>query len=243
MRAGLRLIAPCLLLIALWGLPVAPVLAGSETRPVGKVYLMRGLANIFSYGLDNLAETLRARHVEAQVFGFEQWEQLADDAVSWSMAHGRAPVVIVGHSLGADSAVNMAERMTALGRPPSLVVTFDPVGVTTVGAARGRFLNFYQANNGFGKRLSTNANFHGKLINRDLTGAAGIDHFNMEKDPGLHAQVVNQILAVMTPPRPKLPPQQISPDKPTNPPDIYKPDIVSGPHPARPIATPGPSTE
>lgn len=217
---------------------------------VGRVYLMRGLANVFSYGMDDLAKRLNEKGIEAAVYEYGAWQSLADDAVAWSKANRRAPVVIAGHSLGADAAINMAERMTAEGVPPRLVFTFDPVGVTTIGAARGRFINFYQDNNGFGKQLTPTAGFKGKLENRNLAGVPGLDHFNIDKSAALHADVVKMVATLTyVAPRPKAPPPKEVPDDapmvrapggpqpaaiPVPPAEPGRKDVVSAPEPLPP---------
>eukprot|EP01031_Cornospumella_fuschlensis_P045291 gene45291-55409_t len=122
-------------------------------------------------------------------------------------------VIIIGHSLGADAAITMAERMTSLGVPPRLVITFDPVGVTSIGAARGQFINYYQSNNGFGKALATGPGFKGRLANRNLDGVAAIDHFNIDKSPALHAEVVNTIYNIVRV-RPRPAPAPVAPATP-----------------------------
>ncbi|WP_051357188.1 thioesterase domain-containing protein [Azorhizobium doebereinerae] len=198
---------PRLLALAFAAVVLSLAAHGSASaQPGPRVYLMRGLANVFSTGLDTLASKLQAKGISANVYEYGQWQQLADDAVAWSRANGKAPVVIIGHSLGADTAIEMAERMTALGIPPRLVVTFDPVGVTQVGRSGGRFVNYYQSNNGFGKRLTTGPGFSGTLVNRneDAAAAQGLDHFNIEKAEALHQDVIAMVRALARPkPRPK----------------------------------------
>lgn len=179
----------------------------SAQNSKGHAYLFRGLGGVFSMGLDDLASKLEARGVETTVTGHGSWSSLVDQASAESRRNRGAPIIIIGHSLGADAAIQMAERLTALGTPPRLVVTFDPVGVNTVGPARGRFINFFQSNNGYGKRLSTEKSFRGSLSNLDLAGDRSLDHFNIDKSPRLHAEVVNRVRAITAPkkaaPRPK----------------------------------------
>ncbi|MGU3494518.1 thioesterase domain-containing protein [Xanthobacteraceae bacterium A53D] len=201
-RFGFALPRVFSLFLAALFLTIAAGSAHAQSGP--RVYLMRGLANVFSTGMDDLARKMQAQGINAQVYEHGQWAQLADDAVAWSKASRRGAVVIIGHSLGADSAIEMAQRMTAQGVAPRLVVTFDPVGVTTVGAAGGRFINYYQSNNGFGKRLTAAPGFKGTLANRNQDGAAGIDHFNIEKSDAYHQQVIAMVRALnRPPPRPK----------------------------------------
>lgn len=193
MTSGLRFAMALLAALIL-----VPIGARSATaaQSSGHVYLLRGLANVFSLGMDSLADKLNARGIEATVHEYGQWPSLAAQASAESRANGGAPIIIVGHSLGADAAIEMAERLTALGTPASLVFTFDPVGVTSVGPARGRFINYYQSNNGYGKRLTQGAGFRGSLSNRNLDSVGSLDHFNIEKSPGLHAEVIASIQSV-----------------------------------------------
>lgn len=201
MTAGVRFLGALVGALVLLRAHLQPV----QAQSIGKVYLMRGLANVFSLGMDTMADKLRARGINATVYEYGQWPQLADDAVAWSRANRRAPVVIVGHSLGADAAIQMAERMTALGMAPRLVITFDPVGVTQIGRSGGRFINFYQSNNGFGKHLTTTAGFSGRLVNRNLDNMPAIDHFNIEKADAIQADAIKEIVAATRRPPPPAP--------------------------------------
>lgn len=222
------------LLLAALLLPLAfQGAAQAQTGP--RVYLMRGLANVFSTGLDALSDKMRAKGIASNVYEYGQWQQLADDAVAWSKAHGKAPVVIIGHSLGADAAIEMAERMTAMGVAPRLVVTFDPVGVTQVGRSGGRFVNYYQSNNGFGKRLTTGPGFSGVLVNRneDAAAAQGLDHFNIEKADALHRDVIAMVQALgRSKPRPKAAPAAV----PANPASVSSAPAAGENAAARPAA-------
>ncbi|MFG1203686.1 thioesterase domain-containing protein [Xanthobacter aminoxidans] len=206
MKVGLRFVRA--LFAAVVVLCVAQPALAQPSR--GHVYLLRGLANVFSLGMDDLAAKLNARGIPATVHEYGQWASLADAASADSRAHGNAPIIIVGHSLGADAAVEMAERLTALGTPPKLVVTFDPVGVTQVGASSGYFINYYQSNNGYGKRLTAGPGFRGNIVNRNLNAIGNIDHFNIEKSPRLHDEVITQVRSI-TAPRPKPKPKPADP--------------------------------
>ncbi|GGF80692.1 hypothetical protein GCM10007301_45990 [Azorhizobium oxalatiphilum] len=208
-----RFAFPRFLVLAFSALLLSIAIQGSASAQTGpRVYLMRGLANVFSTGMDTLAGQLQAKGIRAEVYEYGQWQELANDAVAWSRANRRAPVVIVGHSLGADAAIQMAERMTAMGIAPRLVVTFDPVGVTTVGRSGGRFVNIYQSNNGFGKALTKGPGFTGTLVNRNENAASaqGIDHFNIEKAEAFHQQVIAMVRALSARPKPRPQPAPVA---------------------------------
>lgn len=226
MKSGLRFAQA--LLAALVVFCVAQPALAQQNR--GHVYLLRGLANVFSLGMDDLAAKMNARGIPATVHEYGQWQQLADAAAAESRATGNAPIVIVGHSLGADAAIEMAERLTALGVPPKLVVTFDPVGVTQVGPSLGYFVNYYQSNNGYGKRLTAARGFRGNIVNRNLDAIGSIDHFNIEKSPRLHEEVITQVRSITNKPKPK--PKPAAPAAPAAEPS--SPGTQAAAHPGAP---------
>lgn len=168
-----------------------------------RVYLLRGLANVFSLGMDDLAVKLNARGVRATVHPYSEWQTLARYAVEQSAAGGKqmAPVIIIGHSLGADAAVYMGNRVTELGAPVPLVVTFDPVTPTAASPRIGKVVNYYQAG-GSGKPVSG-----ARVSNVDLTRSGALTHFNIDKAANLHEQVIAMIVKSSRPvarkPRPK----------------------------------------
>lgn len=226
MKAGIRVLGLLLGALVLVCAHLQPV----QAQTTGRVYLMRGLANVFSLGMDTMADKLRARGVNATVYEYGQWQQLASDAVAWSRANRRAPVVIVGHSLGADAAIQMAQAMTAMGLAPKLVVTFDPVGVQQIGRSGGRFINYYQSNNGFGKRLTTLPGFAGTLSNRNLDNLPAIDHFNIEKADVIQAEAIKEIITALRRPPPPQPVPTPAP--------VPEAAVSGSPAVATPVATP-----
>ncbi|MES1155366.1 MAG: hypothetical protein ABUL48_02940, partial [Pseudorhodoplanes sp.] len=134
----------------------------------GYVYLLRGLLNVFSLGMDELASKLERRGVPAGVYEYGQWESLCNDAAA-RVRNGGGPIVIVGHSLGADAVVDMANKLGRMGVPVALVVAFDPtVSNVLTGSTTSTFINYYQSDNGFGRPVSRGRGFHGTLINDDL---------------------------------------------------------------------------
>ncbi len=185
-----RVLAVCLAVSAMMFVGFAPAQAQSKPNPnQPRVYLLRGLANIFSLGMDDLAAKLRARGIEASVHSYVDLETLTRYAVEQaSMGKRRpSPVIIIGHSLGADAAVTMGNRVTAAGVPVPLVVTFDPVTAMIASPKIGKVVNYYQAG-GSGKAVS------GKRVeNIDLTGSGELSHFNIDKAAELHNKVIGMI--------------------------------------------------
>lgn len=185
--------------------------AEAQTRkpPQVRVYLLRGLANIFSFGMDDLATKLNARGIKATVHSYVDWQTLSAVAAEEAAAGKRrpTPVVIIGHSLGADAAVYMGNKVSGSGIPVPLVVTFDPVTPTTASAKIGKVVNYYQAG-GSGKAVSGP-----RVENIDLTGQGSLSHFNIEKAANLHQRVIAMIEAPVRKPvrRPAPAPQVAAP--------------------------------
>jgi hypothetical protein len=75
---------------------------------------------------------------------------------------------VIGHSLGADATIQIANALDQQNIPIELIVTFDATHPHQVPKNVLHLVNFYQ-NNGFGKRISPGPGFKGELTNFDLT--------------------------------------------------------------------------
>src|SRR3954463_14722004 len=93
-----------------------------------RVYLLRGLWNVWSYGMDDLANKLRAVGVDAVVVNHSAWPQIADMLIK-QRASGEytGPIVLVGHSLGGDDVIRTAQALGAANVPVDLLVPVDAV--------------------------------------------------------------------------------------------------------------------
>ena len=104
---------------------IAFLFSPGNANASGHIYLLRGLAGVFSTGLDILDQKLVQRGFTATVHGHLDYEELASEAARLQKS-GKGPIIIMGHSLGADAAIFMAEKMKSLGAPVALVVIFGP---------------------------------------------------------------------------------------------------------------------
>lgn len=170
-------------------------------RPVaeghGQVFLLRGLVNVFSLGMDTLARKIRAKDIPVRVTNFMNWRGYAAVLVDlYRSDKTLAPVVIMGHSLGADAALDMGNYLAGNGVPVRLVVAFDGVhGGHTVSPGVAEVINYYKAD-GVGQTVAAAPGFKGKLTNIDLSDRTEIDHLNIEKSPALHAEVVARLVGI-----------------------------------------------
>jgi hypothetical protein len=158
------------------------------------VYLLRGLMNIFSLGMDTLCEQLNRRGVYATVHGYGEWQGLADRAAVDFKAGKEGPIILIGHSLGADAVMEMAAYLGRKGIPVALVVPFDGTQSFAASDNVARVLNLTQRDYAYMRR---GPGFHGTLANVDVSSDRSIDHINIDKSPRLHARVVSEVLAVV----------------------------------------------
>lgn len=173
------------------------------TRAVGQatrgaqVFLLKGLADIFSSGMDKLAIKLQARGISARVASHASSDTIAAEVIARYRAGMRGPIIIAGHSLGADAAVSMSQRLNEAKVPVALVITFGPVGYPRVMGNVARAVNYFQANSAWHGQVEPGAGFRGSLTNIDLEKSADINHFNIEKADRIQADAIVKIVAAM----------------------------------------------
>ena len=161
-----------------------------------QVDLLRGLADIFSRGLDTLTEKLNRQGYSARVYSTNGWQSVARRiAEKYSRGH-KDIVVIIGHSLGANAAFDIAGALDKQNIPVELVVTFDATSPSPVPRNVLHLVNFYQEN-GFGKRVLAGPGFQGELTNVDLTPDTSLSHVTIEKSPRLHALVMQKVADIV----------------------------------------------
>jgi pimeloyl-ACP methyl ester carboxylesterase len=160
----------------------------------GHVYLLRGLLNIFSLGMDDLAAKIQAKGISASVHNHSEWQGLADEIAAKYKAGKHGPIILVGHSLGADAVMYMAEYLGTKGVPVALVVPFDGTGSFAAASNVAQVMNLTQRDYAYMRR---GPGFRGVLQNIDVSRDSNIGHINIDKSPRLHAMVVNKIASVV----------------------------------------------
>lgn len=165
----------------------------TPTRP-GEIYLFRGLANIFSLGLDEMGKEYSAYGIENCVFNHAHWESVTNDILERSYKGTLSgPIIIVGHSLGAGIAPRMATTLGKNGIEVDFVVMFDPVERTTVGANVDQIVNYYLPKRKDNK-LYPRTDFEGELLNVNVARGGGFNHFNIDKNRGLRDRINARVL-------------------------------------------------
>ena len=204
----------------------------------GRVIILRGLYNVFSRGMDSMWRKFDNLGIDATLDNHASWKRIADKVIEqYKTEKNVAPIILIGHSLGADACLVMANWLGLNRVPVRLVVTFDGVAVThPLMANVQEIVNFYKPN-GYGRKVDVVDKFPGTLNNVDLTKRTDIDHLNIDKDPVLQEEVIAKVLDILKvkPPKGKAPANAAAPDK-----SAPKPQGVSTNPPADAAPKPAP---
>ena len=166
----------------------------TTSQPREHVYLLRGFANVFSLGMDQIAAKLQQQGIHATVDNYLAWPSLAEQAAA-EYKNGRArTIILVGHSSGAMAVTSMAARLSQLGVPVKLAIGLDPTSRMTTTGHIDRYINYYIAN-GFGDPVDKGTEFRGVLQNVDLEHMSNVSHLNIDKNNVLQGMVIRDILA------------------------------------------------
>ncbi len=176
----------------------------SKIRRTGEVYLLRGLANVFSTGLDSLGQKFKAKGFQVKVQNHTAWQRLADDIIIRSKKRGGVsyPIIIMGHSFGADSAVTMANYLGRNGIRVSYVVAFDPTHPGHVDRNVRTVVNYYHSSSEEGKKnhlFKKGPGFSGRLQNIDVAKHpeyGAVHHLNIDKNARIHSIVINKAMSL-----------------------------------------------
>lgn len=169
----------------------------TTTVPSTQIYLIKGLAGIFSSGMITLGEKLQRRGIQARVESHADSETMTEEIIRRYKAGVRSPIILVGHSLGADVAGGIARRLNDHRIPVALLITFGPLTDPVVTPNVAQAVNYYQAYSTWRGKMLPAPGFRGSLTNVNLDSAADVNHFNIEKVDRLQAEAINRIVAAM----------------------------------------------
>jgi hypothetical protein len=167
----------------------------STSKSTAHVYLLRGVLNVFSMGMDQIAYKLEQRGIATTVTNYLLWSSVADDAAAAYKSGKVRTIILVGHSSGATALPDMVDRLTRLGAPVKLAIGLDSVFQTTLTGKVGRYINFY-IGNGAGTRVARGKNLQGELSNVDVENIpGGVGHVTIDKNEIIQQKVISAILS------------------------------------------------
>ena len=216
----------------------ALTIASNTAQAGGHVYALRGLINVFSRGMDTMVDKCKMRGIPASAHGYGEYPTLAIEAAKLAKS-GKGPIVIIGHSLGADAAVYMANEMKKLGAPVALLVLYGPTIDLEIPSNVRSVVNYYQSSSALWRGKATKGSgFAGSINNVNLDKAEDVTHFNIEKVDRLQNQAMGRIAALTGTGRP-IPTDTAPPTVSGDP--MANPNPVAAP-PNRPSASTGRTT-
>jgi hypothetical protein len=178
-----------------------------QPTKAASVYLMRGFLGIFSLGMDRLNAQLKAAGVKTKIVGHTGWPGVVAEIAAEQALHPgqHAPVVIVGHSLGANAALLAGYQLGKQGIPVDLVVTVDPTSSRPISPVVKRYLNIYLPGDGFGAKLAATGSGvdNDDIRNNPELNRPGINHFTMDEHPVVLKQIFDAIMPIVKAPAQK----------------------------------------
>jgi hypothetical protein len=195
-RLLLRAIAVMLLLAIPAGAGTAKATTAAAPATGAHVYLLRGVLNIFSLGLDDIAAKLERQGIPVTVANFVSWSSLADEAAAEYRSGKTRTIILVGHSSGATALPDMVAKLGQLGVPVKLAIGLDSVFRTRLAGHAERYINFYVAS-GAGEPVTRTKDFHGSLENVNVQAVPGVGHLSIDKNQIMQQKVIGAIDAVV----------------------------------------------
>lgn len=189
-----------------WGC-AAPATAPTGEARVGRVYMIRGLFDVFSTGLHDLCGTLTRDHgVETFDGGNLAGDAIAGACIQRRRAGDESPIIVGGHSNGANAAVGVAWDLAEQNIPVELLVLIDdfapppvPRNVKKVLVITGR------------GSLAGVAPPHGIWLDEPVVEHMDIavvplpvidlllgqlQHFTTDKDARVHARIIDEVTRI-----------------------------------------------
>jgi hypothetical protein len=160
-----------------------------------RVIMLRGWFGVFSTGLDGLSDELKSKGINAVVAGHLYWTTALAEIEKERAAGKYRPVVLIGHSQGANNVIDIARALQQKNIPVELVITLAPFLQYPMPNNVLRAVNFYQSP-GWGAPITGEANFHGKIVNVNMKDDPTVLHINIDKSSKVHGDIVREILAV-----------------------------------------------
>lgn len=183
---------------AVAGLALGLALSWSASTDAGidtEVYLVRGWFGVFSTGMDTIADRLREKGIRAEAINHWTTRSVVEKIVAERAAGESARLVLVGHSQGANNAIEMARALKEHDIKVDLLIALVPFMQDPVPANVVRALNYYQSP-GWGTPLTGDPDFKGELANIDIGQQWSTFHITIDKTSEVQAAIVREIVAL-----------------------------------------------
>ena len=186
-----------LVIILLLGSGASTSVQASAPEVREKVFVIKGLLNVFSRGMVTLGKKLDKNNIDNVVFNHTLWRSYVKELLNTDESRRPTHVFIVGHSFGANAALLMARELEKQNITVDYLVTFDGDSPLPAASNIKHVTNFWFKGRTVGRPVVAGPGFSGRLENIDLSKVESYGHLNVEKQPALHQIVVQNILAVL----------------------------------------------
>ncbi|MGC8551938.1 MAG: hypothetical protein ACP5O7_03635 [Phycisphaerae bacterium] len=175
----------------------------------GHLYAMRGFLGIFSTGMDTLTQNLDAAHIVDSAAVADEARYSLRSFLEFEYKAGRlqGPLILVGHSWGADDQIRIARALGRRGIKVALLLLCDPVTPPLIPPNVERCIVIYKSHpltDWFPMWRGVSAEAQDptvtRLTNINLATAnvgfntSGINHVSISASPGVQNMMVNDIM-------------------------------------------------
>lgn len=171
------------------------------SKSKAQIYTMRGgLGGLFSKGMNRLQNTLKQDknlYVSSTIwYKAYNLSQFIIHNAKTGKTHG--PIILVGHSLGANEQIKVAKNLARANIPVALLITVDAVSPLPVPPNVKRVLNIYKPSavpifRGFEVKALDPSKTKIENLNVDNLHDIKVNHFNIDSHAQLQKKMLNDI--------------------------------------------------
>ncbi len=175
------------------------------SKSQGEVHTMLGGLGMFSVGMNTVRDDIAKQYKRVSASS-NMWYNAGD--VTKAITHyyythkTHRPIILMGHSLGANEQIKVARNLNAAGVPVDLLVTVDAVSQTIVPPNVKHVLNVYKPGyvpmfSGLKlKAVDPKATLI-ENINVDNLKDINVNHFTIDKDKVVQAMILDEVKKVL----------------------------------------------
>lgn len=168
----------------------------------GEVYTMRGgLGGVFSKGMNSLEDRLENHfHIYASSTVWFKGSELTHYIIrNYRTQKEHGPIILVGHSLGANEQIQVARDLGRAHIPVALLITVDAVIPASVSPNVERVFNIYKPSfvplfSGLTLKAADSTHTHVDNVNITKIEGANANHFTIDSNKVVQKIMLEQIL-------------------------------------------------
>lgn len=169
----------------------------------GEVHTMLGGLGLFSTGMKELSSAVEeACAIPAPSDMWYNAGGVSRSIIAYYRQHpNHRPIILVGHSLGANEQIKVARNLNKEGIPVALLVTVDAVSQTVVPPNVIHAMNFYKPGyvpmfSGLKLRAVDPGKTQVENINVTKLNGVAVNHFTIDKDPVVQGMIMKEVKKV-----------------------------------------------